>query len=495
MILTFNGTAFGKNDIRGIYGETVTSELFYFVGKAYARYITEQSGKKAKDIWVTVGRDARHHSPELSQSLIKGLTTESINVIDLGLIPSPIGYFSEAAKLDFNLPNNDINIIGSLIVTASHNPSEYNGLKMTYNKASFSEEQIKEVKKLTEEEYKARTKGRTRIGIKREFNIIPKYIETILNSFSNINENIKIVVDSANATAGVVAPELYRELGCEVIDIFTEPDGDFPNHHPNPSDESTLDAIKAKIKETGADFGIAFDGDSDRIGIVDNTGYSIPGDQLLLLFALDILEELKNRDEKPVFISEVKCSQVLYDMINQNGGNAIMWKTGHGYIKSKMKEEGAILAGEMSGHLFFKDRYYGFDDAMYAGCRFIEIVAKQRAKNPDFKVSDLIEALPKVYTSREVRYKCANELKKPVLADLKKAIDANKDSFASKIEDIITIDGLRLVFKDGFALIRQSNTEPVFTLRFEAGSQENLDSYQDTMLGLLDTSMDKVQAG
>jgi len=493
MILTFNDKAFGKNDIRGIYGETVTAELFYFTGKAFSNYITQKSKKDAKDIWVTVARDARHHSLELSKALIKGLTSTGVNVIDLGLAPTPIGYYSEVANLNFDFYENKPEIIASLVVTASHNPPEYNGLKMTYNKSSLSESEIAEVRELTRAEYKGMNKNANRTGYCKEVNIIPQYIENMANSFSRIGEGLKIVVDSANATAGVVAPELYRELGCEVIDIFTEPDGNFPNHHPNPSDEKTLDAIKAKIKETGADFGIAFDGDSDRIGIVDNTGYSIPGDQLLLIFALDILKELKNRNEKPVFISEVKCSQVLFDMINANGGNAIMWKTGHGYIKTKMKEEKAVLAGEMSGHIFFRDRYYGFDDAIYAGCRFIEIMAKNRRENPDIKVSDLIDALPKMYTSREVRFPCPNEIKPKVLENLKARFEENPNIFGEKIKDTITLDGLRIVFNSGFALIRASNTEPVFTLRFEAGTQENLDKYRDTMLKELEKSIETVQ--
>jgi phosphomannomutase/phosphoglucomutase len=487
----FDGSAFGKNDIRGIYGESVTADLFYFTGKAYAKYVSQRSGKELNSIWLTVSRDARLHSPELASALIKGINSTGANVVDLGMVPTPIGYFSEVVKLELDLPLKNVEISGALIVTASHNPSEYNGLKMTYNKSTLSETEIKEVKTLTEQECTTKEKMRYKIGLNKTFDLIPLYIETQMRSFANIGEDIKIVVDSANATGGVVAPQLYRELGCEVIDIFSEPDGNFPNHHPNPSDESTLDAIKAKIKETGADFGIAFDGDSDRIGVVDNTGYSLPGDQLLLLFALDILEQFKGRDEKPKFISEVKCSQVLFDMINANGGDAIMWKTGHGYIKSKMKEENAILAGEMSGHIFFRDRYYGFDDAVYAGCRCIEIIAKHKKINKDVKLSDLIDNLPKVFTSREVRYPCQNELKADVLKDLANTYKQNPDVFGDKIISTITIDGIRLVFDGGFALIRQSNTEPVFTLRFEASTKEALENYQNVMLKTLDSSMDK----
>lgn len=492
MPFQFDDTAFGKNDIRGIYGENVTEDLFFYTGKAFIRYIEQNSGKEPKNIWVTVSRDARTHSESLTQSLIKGITSIGANVVDLGMVPTPIGYFSEAAPVDYKIPVKNVEISGALIVTASHNPPEYNGLKMTYNKASMDEKEIKKVKELTRQEYKDKSIYH-RYGLTKEVDIIPQYIDFMTNSFARIGEGIKVVVDSANATGGVVAPQLYRELGCEVIELYSEPDGTFPNHHPNPSDESTLEDIKAKIIEENADFGIAFDGDSDRIGVVTNSGKSITGDQLLLIFALDIIEQLKARNEVPVVISEVKCSQVLYDTINNNGGKAIMWKTGHGYIKSKMKEEKAVLAGEMSGHIFFKDRYFGFDDAVYAGCRIIEIVAKKKKENSEFKITELLTPFESACTSKEVRFKCPNNLKKDVMASLKNKIDQNPDLFGSKIKDIITLDGMRLIFEDGFALIRQSNTEPVFTLRFEASTPENLDKYRNSMIENLEKSMAEFQ--
>ena len=485
----FNSKAFGKNDIRGIVGESVTVELFYYVGKAYAKYVSKHSGKEVKDIWLTVARDARLHSPELTKAVIKGVTSVGANVIDLGMAPTPLGYFSEV--ISYNIDSKEIEVSGAMIVTASHNPSEYNGMKMTFNRKSLSEDDIKEVKIMTIDEFNEKEKTNFRTGVVKECDIIAKYMDVQHSNFPRMGDGIKIVVDSANATAGIVAPQLYRELGCEVVDIFTEPDGNFPNHHPNPSDEKTLVSIKEEIKKTQADFGIAFDGDSDRIGVVDNTGYSIPGDQLLLIFSLDILEQFRRRGEVPKIISEVKCSQLLFDMINKNGGEAIMWKTGHGYIKSKMKEEDAILAGEMSGHIFFKDRYYGFDDAIYAGCRVIEIVAKHRKENPEFKLSDLIASFPPLYTTREVRYPCKNECKKPVLKELEELIENNPSIFGDKILSIVTIDGLRIIFDNGFAMIRQSNTEPVFTLRFESTDKETAEHYKSVMLNSLDKIMEK----
>ncbi len=477
-------SAFGKNDIRGIFGENVTPEIFLYAGKGYVKYICDKTGKEPKDLWFSVTYDARLHSIELKKALIKGVTSLGANVIDLGLAPTPLGYFSEVRKFEVN--DKTVEVTGALIVTASHNPKEYNGLKMTFKRASLGVKEIREVAEYAAEEYETQRRSYYATGEVVNYNLVAEYIQTQLNNFPRIGNGLKIVVDSANATGGVVAPELYRGLGCEVIELYSEPDGNFPNHHPNPSDEKTLDDIKAKIKETGADFGIAFDGDSDRVGIVDDKGYSIPGDQLLLIFALDVLKDFSIRGEIPKVVSEVKCSQVLYDTINANGGEAIMWKTGHGYIKSKMKEEKAILAGEMSGHIFFKDRYYGFDDAIYAGCRFIEIAAKAKKSAPDFKVSSLLASLPQAYTTRELRYPCKNELKSTILSELSEIIEQNKDMFGSEIKSIITLDGLRIIFEGGFAMIRQSNTEPVFTARFEAPDKTTAESYQTAMVKVLD---------
>lgn len=490
MTRTITLSAFGKNDIRGIYGDDVTEELFYYTGKGFVKFLVEKSGKAPDDIWVTLTWDARTHSPALVKAVSEGVTSTGANVVKLGLAPTPLGYFSEANGVPADITGGEP-ILGAMIVTASHNPSEYNGMKMTYNKASLTEEQIKEVKQYTQEIIDGR-ENTGRFGVVREYNIISQYQDFIEDRFRNVGKGLKIVVDSANATGGVVAPELYRSLGCEVVELYSEPDGTFPNHHPNPSDEKTLADIKAKVVEVGADFGIAFDGDSDRIGAIDSQGRSLTGDKLLLIYALDIIEQLKPHGEKPVVVSEVKCSQVLYDTINSAGGVAVMYKTGHGYIKSKMKETGAILAGEMSGHTFFKDKYYGFDDAVYAGCRLIEIVAKHKQKDTNFRLESLISAFDKVYTSNEVRYRCPNEKKKSVLEALQNRVDANRDMFGSKILDIVTLDGMRIIFKDGFAMIRQSNTEPVFTLRFEACNKEQCEIYQNTMISVLDECMESV---
>lgn len=461
--------AFGKNDIRGIYKKDITEELYFNIGLGFTQWLKQKSGMATNEMTVTVCRDARLHSTSLAEALIAGLTSTGVKVIDLGLAPTPIGYYSEVTMPE---------VISSMIITASHNPSEYNGLKMTYGHQTLNENQISEVKYLTFENWTDNICG-INSNLVKKYNIIPVYIEDMKKRFGEIGKGIKVVVDSANATGGLVGPELYRELGCEVIELYSEPDGNFPNHHPNPSDLKTLKDIEISVVENNADVGIAYDGDSDRIGIIDTEGNPLTGDKLLLIYALDLIS---TSNTKPTVVSEVKCSQVLYDTINKTGANAVMCKTGHGYIKEKMKETGAILAGEMSGHTFFKDRYYGFDDAIYAGCRIIEIIAKNKKLNPDFKLQNLLEPFNAVYTSDEVRFPCPNELKKPVLEKLKQYIDKNKDMFGTEIKDIVTLDGMRIVFDGGFALIRQSNTEPVFTLRFEAKTESECKHIQECMI-------------
>jgi len=488
--IIYTDLAFGKNDIRGKVGEDLSPELFELVGKGFAKYISLKE-TSMDNIWVSVTQDARLHSPELTDALVKGLLSSGINVLDLGLCPTPLGYFSEYNdysnnKISESLAKNGLT--GAMIVTASHNPAEYNGIKITFNKVGLNEAEIGKLKDITlGGDYLNSEKQ----GEYKKYDIISDYINIVGEPFIGKGKGVKVVVDSGNATGGVVAPDLYRKMGCEVIDIFSEPDGHFPNHHPDPSKEKNVKHLKEKIMETGADVGIAFDGDSDRIGVVDDKSRALLGDLLMLIYALDILENTDLSSVKPAFVSEVKCSQVLYDTIDKNGGRSVMWKTGHGYIKGKMKEENAILAGEMSGHTFFKDRYYGYDDAVYAGCRIIEIIASKKAKNPDFKISQIIDSLPQKFTSPELRIACPNEHKYRVVEELKAELSLKPDIFVSKIDDLITIDGIRLVFNDGFALIRASNTEPTFTIRFEAGTQENLDNYREKFLALLDKKMQK----
>ena len=475
--------AFGKNDIRGIYGDDITEELFYKTGRAFIEYLKKQTAKDEKRIWVTVTRDARTHSPSLAKSLIEGVVSTGANAVDLGLAPTPVGYYSEIAGVPSNLTDGE-KILGAMIVTASHNPKEYNGLKMTYNGKTLNESQIKEVKELTFKEFE-KENTHTNGGKIKQYDIIPDYIKDMKQRFGNVGQGVKVVVDSANATGGVVGPQLYREIGCDVIELFSTPDGNFPNHHPNPSDLKTLKVIEETVVENNADAGIAYDGDSDRIGVITPDGKPLTGDKLLLIYAQDILNTIDDKSKLTV-VSEVKCSQVLFDSINNAGGHAVMCKTGHGYIKDKMKETNALLAGEMSGHTFFKDKYYGFDDAIYAGCRIIEIIAKNKKKNNNFKLQDMLKPFDTVCSSDEVRFPCPNEKKKETLEKVKQCVEANKNLFGSPIKEIITLDGMRIVFEGGFALIRQSNTEPVFTLRFEGKNKEDCERYKNCMIKTLE---------
>lgn len=477
--------AFGKNDIRGIYGDDITEELYYNTGRGFVDWLKKESGIKEADMWITITIDARTHSPSLEKALSDGITSTGANVVKLGLAPTPIGYYSEVVGLPKDITDGK-NVIAAAIITASHNPKEYNGLKMTYAKRTLSESQIAEVKEHTFKEMKFPSEPSIPQGQIKEYNIIPDYIKEMKEKFGQIGKGIKVVVDSANATGGVVGPHLYKELGCDVIELFSEPDGNFPNHHPNPSVEKTLDTLKEVVVENKADIGIAYDGDSDRIGIVDQNGKFLTGDKLLLIYATDLIEDCKNNGTCPTVVSEVKCSQVLYDTIDKLGGQAVMCKTGHGYIKDKMKETNALLAGEMSGHTFFKDRYYGFDDAIYAGCRIIEIIANHKKINPDFKISDMLKPFDEVCSSEEVRFPCPNELKKSTLEKVKQCVEEDKNLFGSEIKEIITLDGMRIVFDGGFALIRQSNTEPVFTLRFEAKNKEECDRFKSCMVNTLE---------
>lgn len=443
----------------------------------------KQTAKDEKRIWVTVTRDARTHSPSLAKSLIEGVVSTGANAVDLGLAPTPVGYYSEIAGVPSNLTDGE-KILGAMIVTASHNPKEYNGLKMTYNGRTLNESQIKEVKELTFKEFE-KENTHTNGGKIKQYDIIPDYIKDMKQRFGNVGQGVKVVVDSANATGGVVGPQLYREIGCDVIELFSTPDGNFPNHHPNPSDLKTLKVIEETVVENNADAGIAYDGDSDRIGVITPDGKPLTGDKLLLIYAQDILNTIDDKSKLTV-VSEVKCSQVLFDSINNAGGHAVMCKTGHGYIKDKMKETNALLAGEMSGHTFFKDKYYGFDDAIYAGCRIIEIIAKNKKKNNNFKLQDMLKPFDTVCSSDEVRFPCPNEKKKETLEKVKQCVEANKNLFGSPIKEIITLDGMRIVFEGGFALIRQSNTEPVFTLRFEGKNKEDCERYKNCMIKTLE---------
>ncbi|MBE9531738.1 MAG: phosphomannomutase/phosphoglucomutase, partial [Proteobacteria bacterium] len=389
---------FRQYDIRGVYEEDLTLEVAQALGRVFAAYLLKvQNLKSAK---VSIGRDVRLSSTAIKDALIKGLTSSGIDCVDLGECPTPLQYFSI----------HHLNLDGGIMITGSHNPPEYNGFKLSAGKESIHGQEIQNLKTLMKNEHHHLLPTGPEVGKVEEFDIIEAYLDYQKSNYGvhpALDTPIKIVLDSGNGTAGPVAPPLMRALGSDIIELFSEKDGTFPNHHPDPTVEENLVALKESVKKEGADFGVAYDGDADRIGVVSDTGEVVWGDQLMIIFARDILERLPGA----TIVGEVKCSQVLYDEIEKAGGKAVMWKTGHSLIKSKMKELGAAMAGEMSGHIFFADKYFGFDDAVYATIRLAQIMTKERAKNPDFTFSMLLEDLPETYSTPEIRVECPDSEK------------------------------------------------------------------------------------
>src|SRR3989338_8005306 len=479
MITTVNPEIFRQYDIRGVFNKDLTAEAARAVGMAYGIYLNSKLKTQGSKLKVNVGRDVRLSSNILRDALIEGIISTGVDVVDIDECPTPLQYFSI-----FHL-----SLDGGIMITGSHNPPEFNGFKITIGKETIYGQEIQEIRKIIEGSCQApMDKCHGKIGY---YDIIPAYIDYLKRQFKDsIKPPVKLVIDAGNGIAGPVAPKLLRELGCDVTELFCEPNGNFPNHHPDPTIPENLEDLIKAVKTQKADFGIAYDGDADRIGVVDENGAIIWGDQLMIIFARDILEKskVKSQKSKLTFIGDVKCSQVMYDEIERLGGNAIMWKTGHSLIKSKMKEAGAILGGEMSGHMFFADRYFGYDDAIYASCRLIEIFSKHSSKDPDTRFSSLLSGLPKTCTTPEIRIDCPDDKKFCVIDRLSETI-SQKQRGLPAVRDIIRIDGLRLVFDYGWALIRASNTQPVLVLRFEATTEKGLTEIKRFVEDILKTAI------
>lgn len=443
-----NPSIFRAYDIRGIVDHTLTEEDVFLIGKAFGSTAIEKGDQR-----VAMGRDSRLSGPRLSSALSAGILSTGCDVIDIGVVPTPLLYYST-----FILESRS-----GIMLTGSHNPPEYNGLKMMVNGETLAEQEIQKLyQRIIENRF---IKGE---GHSAALDITERYL-THLTRDIRLNRAIKVVVDCGNGVTGKVVPELYRRMGCEVIELFCEMDGTFPNHHPDPSQPENLQDLIHAVKKTNADIGLAFDGDGDRLGVVTNQGEIIWPDRQMMLFAKSIL----NRNPGAKIIYDVKCSNHLEKVIKQAGGEPIMWKTGHSLIKSKLAETQAALAGEMSGHIFFKDRWYGFDDAIYAGARLLQILAAS-AKT----CAELFNEIP-------------NSINTP---ELKVYVDENEKFFLMQqmIEhakfdaaDIITIDGLRVNFSDGWGLIRPSNTTPCLVLRFEADSKIVLTKIQNLFRDLM----------
>ena len=432
---------FREYDIRGITGTELSQDFAYQLGVAFSEWCYQKQSELTP-ITISVGRDCRVTSAGYSEWLIKGLNDAGVNIIDLGICPTPLTYFSTT----------HFKTLGAIMVTGSHNASEYNGFKLCFQNDTLHGEQIQELKQiLKKNQFTIRDSGTI------EFQeIIPAYLDYVSKQFQ-MNKKLKIVLDAGNGTASTVAPDLFKLLGAEVIPLYCDLDGQFPNHHPDPTIASNLTALIKTVKEEGADFGIGFDGDSDRIGAVNEKGEILYGDDLLLIFSRSILKQ----NSGATIISDVKSSNRLFQDIQKNGGVPLMWKSGHSLIKSKMKETGALLAGEMSGHIFFSDRWFGFDDAIYAAARLYEIVAQENKP-----LSELTLGLPESYFTPELRIPCEEALKFKLIHEAKKLIHHT---------GVVTeLDGVRLDENDSWGLMRASNTQPAIVMRFEAVSPEKL---------------------
>jgi phosphomannomutase / phosphoglucomutase len=453
-----NPDIFREYDIRGIAERDLTSPVVEALGHAFAAYV------KSKGIdTVTVGYDARESSERICNDIVRGLTGEGLNAQILGLCPTPVLYFSL-----FHLKPG-----AGVMITGSHNPAEFNGFKLCIGKDTIYGEEIQNLKRMM-------TAGSWGVGkgMITQNPILPDYISCLQKQFSTVsNTPLKVVLDAGNGTAGLAAPDIIRAMDCEVIELYSQPDGRFPNHHPDPTIPRNLTALIETVRNRKADVGIAFDGDADRIGVVDEKGSILWGDQLMVIFSRDILRNQPGA----VFVSEVKCSQTMYDDIRSRGGKAIMWKTGHSLIKAKMKELGAAMAGEMSGHLFFADRYFGYDDAIYAACRLVEILKKLKSSNGlKADLSMLLSDLPKTFNTPEIRFDCPEAIKFKVIQRVRE-IFSSGDDLPLRPKEIITVDGVRAIFDSGWGLIRASNTQPVLVMRFEAKDANSLVEIRNMM--------------
>jgi len=432
---------FREYDIRGIAGKDMDASDVVLIGRGIGTYLQRQGNTH-----ITVGRDCRVTSDQYSEKLIQGLVATGCCVVNIGVCSTPVGYFSIR----------HLNKQGNVMVTASHNPPEYNGFKISSGVASVYGEQIQKILGLIKSE-----DFESGAGTVETYDILPPYKDYLEKNIS-LTRSLKVGIDAGNGTAGVTAVPIIKALGCEVHELYCDPDGSFPNHEADPTVIDNMRDLIALVKEKKLDVGFGYDGDGDRIGVVDAEGNLVYGDKLMIIFSREIL----SRKPGATFISEVKCSKTLYDDIEKNGGRAIMWKTGHSLIKQKMKLEKAELAGEMSGHIFFSDRYFGFDDAVYASCRLLEILS-----GTGKKISDLLADVPETVSTPEIRVECPDHIKFAVVDKV--------TAYFKERHDVIDIDGVRVLFPDGWGLVRASNTQPALVLRFEAMTENRLQEIRE----------------
>ncbi|MFL9865285.1 phosphomannomutase/phosphoglucomutase [Paraburkholderia fungorum] len=441
---------FKAYDIRGVIGKTLDADAARSIGLAFGSEVRAQGGDA-----VVVARDGRLSGPELVQALSDGLRAAGVDVVNVGMVPTPVGYF--AASVPLKLDGGERRVDSCIVVTGSHNPPDYNGFKMVLRGAAIYGEAILALhQRIVDENF---SEGG---GTYTEYDIADAYLDRITSDVK-LARPIKIVVDTGNGVAGGLAPKLFKQLGCELVELFTEIDGNFPNHHPDPAHPENLQDVIRALKETDAEIGFAFDGDGDRLGVVTKDGQIIYPDRQLMLFA----EEVLSRNKGAQIIYDVKCTRNLAKWVKEKGGEPLMWKTGHSLVKAKLRETGAPLAGEMSGHVFFKDRWYGFDDGLYTGARLLEILT--RVADP----SQLLNSLPNSNSTPELQLKLEEGENFELIARLQ------QNATFTGADEVVKIDGLRVEYPDGFGLARSSNTTPVVVMRFEADSDAALKRIQE----------------
>jgi phosphomannomutase / phosphoglucomutase len=428
---------FREYDIRGIVGEQLTEQTVATLGRAIGTFFSRNGARR-----IAIGYDARESSPGFCELLTEGCNASGCDVVFIGMVPTPVLYHTVFTKP----------VDGGVMITGSHNPPDNNGFKICLGKATLFGAQIQEIKEIALAG--AFVSG---AGTSETIAVLDDYIRDVVSGIEMGPRRMRAVVDAGNGMGGVTAVPVYRAFGVELVEMFTDPDSTFTNHHPDPTVTENLTDIIDRVRREKADIGIAFDGDGDRIGVVDETGRIIWGDELMILFSRAILAIQPGA----AIIAEVKCSQNLFDDIAAHGGTPVMWKAGHSLIKAKMKETGAALAGEMSGHIFFADRFYGFDDATYAGARVLEILS-----NTDRPLSALLDDIPPTFSTPELRVDCPDERKFEIVAQIAKHFAATNE--------VITIDGARILFEHGWGLVRASNTQAILVLRFEADTAEHL---------------------
>lgn len=442
--MKMNSVIFREYDVRGVFDVDFDTDFAFHLGRSLVTAIHKRGGPANPRL--TLGYDARLSSPQIATAVADGFKASGATVIHLGLVTSPISYFST-----FALPD----VAGGIMVTGSHNPPEYNGFKISAGRSTIFGEEIKALERIIRARDYADGQGR-----EERVDILSLYVERYKSEFGGLAP-IPVVLDCGNGAAGVIARRLYEAVGLKPHILFEKPDGTFPNHHPDPTVEHNLKALRAEVVARNARLGLGFDGDADRVGLLDHAGRFVLGDEMMVLIAHDIL----SRSPGAKIIGDVKCSDRMYEYVRKRGGHAIMWKTGHSLIKEKVKIEKAPFGGELSGHIFFADRNYGYDDALYAGLRIVEILSRTGRTIPE-----LLADLPASYSTPEIRIDTTEEKKHLIVEELKARFAAKSDGYSTNL-----IDGIRVSFPEGWALARASNTQPVLVLRFEAQSAEGLE--------------------